>query len=235
MNAILLYLDSDKSERQEMVQLAADLVEALTFQHENLLQQHQSIGVVAEPSVCLEIGLSMLGRGEARTVEGGERQKSPLMMFPFVADSEESKTELGLMGGFNDRHDEYGTLDDLAKFGAIEQDEESRGKEWHFQSANEVLARVLQKRTWGNIVIFGSGKFDFENEKLFRHTDAHVTRVRRDDFNSERFHALFERLEPTKNESLYQVQREAVASALQFEELLKRFEIQEKAMGGVSY
>lgn len=235
MNATLLYLDPDNSERQEMVQLAADLVEALTFQHKNLAVQHQSIGVVAEPSICLEIALSMLGRGEARTVEGGKRQKSPLMIFPFVADSEEAKTELGLMGGFNNRHDEYGTLDDLAKFGAIEQDEESRGHEWHSQNATEVLARVLQQRSWANILIFGSGEFEFEHEKLFSHTNARITRVQRRDFKNERLHALFEPLEPIKDERIYQAQREAVVSALQFEELLKPFETSKRSMDADRY
>jgi hypothetical protein len=222
VNSILLYIEPEETERQQMVQMAADLVEALTLPSENLGTPPQSIGIIAEPSACLEIGLSMLGRGETRTVEGGERRASPLKLFPFVTDRSWDSGEIGLMNSGETERDEYGTLDDLALFGAIEQDPESPFEKQVIRGPRDVLERILQLKLWQNIVVFASEGNELEQIQPRTQTDTRIVYARRLDVNKERIPKLLELLEPTQDEETRQVRSAAVMSALQFEGLLSR-------------
>ncbi len=224
MNSILLYIDPEETERQQMIQMAADLIEALTFQFEGLRPPPQSIGVIAEPSVCLEIGLSMLGRGETRTLEGGERRASPLMLYPFVSDLSRESGEIGLInreetGELGD----FGMLDDLAVFGAIERDPEVS---WEKQSATEVLGRILQRQSWHSVVVFASDDAVSQIQESIRNDETRIVNARLPglDEDKERVSGLLEQLESIENEEIHTIQREAVINALRLEALLSRLE-----------
>lgn len=216
MNSILLYIEPDENERQSVVQQAADLVEAMTFQIEAPISA-ASIGVVAEPSVCLEIGLSMLGRGQARTVEGGERRASPLMLFPFVSEEGREWGEIQLLRGGESEGDEFGTLNDLVSFGAIEPD-----LEFSLDQASrpgDVLERVLRLRSWQSLVVMASDHA-FERMGPRLQTHARIVNSRDLKVNQDRVYALIERLEPMEDEALFAIRRQAVTQALQLESFM---------------
>lgn len=224
MNSILLYIEPEESQRQQMIQMAADLVEALTFQVGEAVLPPRSIGVIAEPSTCLEIGLSMLGRGETRTVEGGERRASPLMLFPFVSDGSQASGEVALLRRGESAPDDFGTLDDLAAFGAVEQDPEATFAEQDMRSASEVLERILRRRSWQTIVVFGPDELAPESIRSRAQTSAWIVNAEHLNVDSERIPGLLERLEPTDDEETRRVRRAAVSGALQLEALLSRLE-----------
>lgn len=224
MNSILLYIDPEETERQQMIQMATDLVEALTFQFEGLRPPAQSIGVIAEPSACLEIGLSMLGRGETRTVEGGERRASPLMLYPFVSDLSRENGEIGLItGGETGEFGDFGMLDDLAVFGAIERDPELP---WEEQSAPEILERILRRQSWQSVVVFASDNAFSQIHRGIHNDGTRIINARflEADKNEEHISALLERLEPVESQDTYNIRREAVINALRLETLLSRLE-----------
>lgn len=225
MNSILLYIDPVEAERQQMIQMAADLVEALTFQFEGLRPPPQSIGIIAEPSACLEIGLSMLGRGETRILEGGERRASPLMLYPFVSDLSRESGEIGLInreetGELGD----FGMLDDLAVFGAIERDPELS---WEEQTATEILERILRRQSWQSVVVFASDNALSQIQESIRNDETRIINTRLSSGqgeDKERVSGLLEQLESIENEGAHAIQREAVINALRLETLLSRLE-----------
>lgn len=154
MSSILLYVPTEGEDGLRRLQLAADFVEALTFRLEgggNLSPRR--IGIVAEPSVCLEIALSMLGRGEARTVEGGERQVSPLVLFPY---RNEDGYESILLGGESRDEVVSGTLDDLVTLGAVEPERGERFGESGWRDRETALIRALEWEDFRYVVSFSS-------------------------------------------------------------------------------
>lgn len=220
MKSILLYLEPNEAERQPMIQMAADLVEALTLRAEALEHPPESIGIVAEPFACLEIGLSMLGRGEARTVEGGERRASPLVLFPFVTDQTRESGEMLLMRRRETESEDYGTLDDLALFGAVEQHMELSFEGQTPRSAGEVLERVLSWRSWECIVVFAP----MENAIERLASGSRIVNVRELGEGTGRIPELLARLERTEDEAVRAFQEAAVSGALRLEALLAQFE-----------
>lgn len=238
MSSILLYIEPDNSERSQLVQMAADLVEALTFDAEAAFSQEHTIGIVAEPSICLEIGLSMLGRGETRTVEGGERRKSPITIYPYVTDSKRKEVEFSLLGrntlSDGEMNKESGFLNDLYEFGAIEREMDFTYMERHELNAHSILKRMLhlENMQWDGIFIFGSSTHDSGHEFPWKHFNCKVERITSYFHDEERIHTLLEKLEHfSKDDAVYKAQFEAVTNALQLEELLNHFEAKEQTMG----
>jgi hypothetical protein len=88
MKRILLYVEGAEG-NQHSVQWAADLVEFVTFEGN---PAGIEIGVVADVEDCLEIGLPMLGRAFPRTVEGGERVRSAVRIYPFATLKEDQSS-----------------------------------------------------------------------------------------------------------------------------------------------
>ncbi len=236
MSSILLYIEPDKSERRQLVQMTADLVEALTFDAKAAFSKEHTIGIVAEPSICLEIGISMLGRGEARTVEGGERRKSPVTIYPFIDQSSRSKVEYSLLGrNDGETGKESGFLNDLYEYGAIEREMDFTHMKWHDLSAHSILKRMLHSKNkrWDRILIFGSSKHDSDHGFPWKHFDCQVERITSYYHHEKRVYTLLEKLEHfSKDDAVHKAQFEAVTSALQFEDLLNRFDAKEQTMGG---
>lgn len=223
MNSILLYVDPREEVRRQMIQTAADIVEALTFRSQRLDEPPQVIGIIAEPSACLEIGLSMLGRGETRTVEGGERRASPVRLFPFVAGLDREDGEIDLISRGETESGNYGTLDDLVMFGAVEQDPDFPLAGRERQRALEVLERVSRARPWRRVVVFAPRR-EFEEVRTRVDPDAYTVYVADFEADRERVDALLRQLEPVESEEPHAAQKDAVVSALRFESLLSRLE-----------
>jgi hypothetical protein len=221
MSSILFYIDPDEYSYQEMVQLAADLVECLTFQSESFYTQFKTIGILAEPTACLEIGLSMLGRGETRTVENGERRSSPLKLYPFISDRGRESGEIGLIRPVNDDQETFGTLDDLVAFGAVESDPDFPFENSLELNSNDILSRVMQRSTWQRIVAFTSKSLievNIEkNHILFVNSESTEN-------NQRKVTELLGLLEPIENELLGEIRRKAINDAIQFESIFKQLQ-----------
>ena len=147
MNRILFYISPGSDEEySSIITLAADLVEAATYSghkasHEMLL------GIVAPIRACVEIALATLGRGEARTVEQGIREASPVRIFPFVTAGD------GDAGAWRE------ALEYLRSAGAIEgqtDDNPARDSLRQFRSANDALSSARQLTLWEGIVVLGA-------------------------------------------------------------------------------
>jgi hypothetical protein len=146
----LIIVDPADSERGVAAQLAADLMEALYT--EDPSKSVARFFVLADPRDCLEIGLSTLGRATARTVEGGERAVSALVLVPIRGERESPNAgDMSIMseGKFGD---DAGTLRDLVTFGAIEEDEQWRIREEPF-ALHTVLGALIARKTIGQIVV----------------------------------------------------------------------------------
>src|SRR5689334_10186508 len=147
MNRILLYVNPGSDEDYaRSVTFAADLVEAATYAPEETPRQDVVLGIVAPARCCIEVGLSMLGRGDARTVEQGRRNQSPVRLFPFMVESDERDAET-LRGGLN-----Y-----LLAIGAVEGDGRSLDAQPFepFRDANAALATARESGRWEGVVVLG--------------------------------------------------------------------------------
>jgi hypothetical protein len=84
VRSLLLYVNPSETEAVRRVTVAADLVEALTFASDDPeWPRPPRIGVVAERTHCIEIGLPMLGREHVRLSDRNQRPVSPVTLFPF--------------------------------------------------------------------------------------------------------------------------------------------------------
>lgn len=239
MSSILFYIDPEISARRQMVRMAADLVEVLTFDAKAECSHEYAIGIVAEPSICLEVGLSMLGRGEARTIEGGERRKSPVTIYPFVSKSNRSDAEFSLLGrntSFNGEVSrESGFLDDLYALGAFEREPDFAHMDWQELNAHFILKKLLHSGNirWNRVLIFGDSMHESDLESPWKRFDVEVEHVTSFYHDEMRVHSMLKLLEYfSQDDVVHKAQVEAVISALQFEELLSRFAVKRQTMGG---
>lgn len=148
MTRILLHVEPNDERRDEMVALAADLVEAVTAGERRMASS--TIGVVADAVDCLEIALVMVGRATPRAVEGGERRPSPVRLFPFRGEptrgDERSETNAR-------RDDGARALRELAELGAIDALERNDDG-GVFADAQSALSDALRGR-WDVVVAAG--------------------------------------------------------------------------------
>ena len=151
MTRILLHVEPNDERRDEMVALAADLVEAVTAGERRMASS--TIGVVADAVDCLEIALVMLGRAAPRTVEGGERRPSPVRLFPFRGEP----TRGGERGEASARRDDGArALRELAELGAIDALERNDDG-GVFADAQSALSDALLRR-WDVVVAAGESE-----------------------------------------------------------------------------
>ena len=147
MSAILFHIEPNDDQRDDLVGLVADLVEAVTADERRMADS--TVGIVADTTDCLEIALVMLGRVSARTVEGGERRPSPVRLFPF-------RSEPTRGGDWQEaaapRDDGTLALSRLAELGAIDAEPTDRGMANEpFVNAQSALQLALRQR-WDVIV-----------------------------------------------------------------------------------
>lgn len=227
MRSILIYVAPDEG-NLPMVQAAADLVEAISFDPESPNGAASvRIGLVAEPSACLEVGLSMLGRGQARTVEGGERSASPLMLFPFVTKEGRDRGELNLLRrewAAEDMEEEtFGSLSDLLNLGAVEAGTEVSWEHHARVEPNEAVEDAVmharEQQNWDQLVVFSSDAA--VPDTLNGWPGVQVIRAGEFSANDERFYFILAQLGEEQDESLGQQRREAVAAAMGFEKVLR--------------
>jgi hypothetical protein len=130
----------------------ASAIEAATFVAETAIGLGQSLILSCGPSAALDIGLAVLGQSDARTVEGGERRPSPIILLPMIRD-----TERPADAWLRPAHDEEspGTLADLVDFGVIARGEESGIDPFGDDDSLDVFLRTIRNQQVS--VVFGLG------------------------------------------------------------------------------
>nr|UXE45867.1 hypothetical protein Hi04_10k_c5380_00019 [uncultured bacterium] len=146
---VLMVIDPADERRASAVRLGSDLLEALTGYRRS--PRAARYVVLADPNDCLDIGLATLGSGDAHTVEGGERQPSPLTVIPVQARDEDA---LSLMYRSDD-DDSGGSLHDLVSAGAVEED-----AQWALRTETrnlvETAIALLDRMTFASIVVLAA-------------------------------------------------------------------------------
>lgn len=93
MPHFLLIVGRLKEEDSGDLSLASALVDIATESADGpWTQSSNRIDVIAPLDACVELALPLLGRADARTVEGGERRASPLRLHPYGSPDEAEST-----------------------------------------------------------------------------------------------------------------------------------------------
>jgi hypothetical protein len=130
----------------------AAAVEAATFVVEAAIGLGRPLMLSCTPSIALDIGLASFGQAVARTVEGGERRPSPIVLLPLIRDPEHLVDDRLYPG--SERGDP-GTLSDLIDLGIIASRDESGFDPFSDQDAVETFTGALRGRQTS--VVFGLG------------------------------------------------------------------------------
>jgi hypothetical protein len=219
MNRILLHVEPDFSERDRMVAWAADLVEAITARiNDSDPSAALAVGVVADVLDSLEIGVVMLGRGAPRTLEGGERNASPVTLFPFrpTGGDDESTEELASA---------YECLRELADSGAIEGVDDSSGEDDTVPDVEVALHSALRSGDWEGVIVLGESRATIR-EWSEQRISTRVVRPPPDEEIRERVDTLLRRVEPEGEDNYRQVRRLAVQDAVRFGTMLDQLDLE---------
>src|SRR5665213_1711479 len=100
----------------------ATALEAATFVAEVAIGLGRPLILSCTASAALDIGLTSFGHGVTRTVEGGERRSSPIILLPLI--QREKDPVDGRLYPDSERAD-AGTLADLVDLGVMASREES--------------------------------------------------------------------------------------------------------------
>ena len=223
MNRILLYVEPGPGERNRVVAWAADLVEATTAPiNDSDPSPALAVGVVADVLNCLEIGVVMLGRGEPRTIEGGERNASPVTLYPFrpIGEDDESSEELA--------NTAYECLRELSNGGAVEGIGAGSGEDDTLPDTEVALRDVLQSADWEGVVVLGeparsrAAVGDWSRQ----HPQNRIIRPQSDEEIRDQVDTLLRRVEPAGEDNYTETRRLAVQNAVQLGELLDQLELE---------
>jgi hypothetical protein len=130
----------------------AAAVEAATFVVEAAIDLGRQLMLSCTPSVALDIGLATFGRGVPRTVEGGERRPSPIVLLPLIRNSGQLLDDRLYLGS---KRGDPGTLADLIDLGTIASREESDFDPFSDEDALATFTGTLRGRQTS--VVFGLG------------------------------------------------------------------------------
>jgi hypothetical protein len=213
VRSILIFLKPKEAERDRHVAFAANLVDFSIGSVDGLDERLATIGLVAEPEDCAEVATVMLGRAEARTLEGGDRETTPLRLFPFRPDrAVDSAIERS-----------RSAVDYLVNVGAAEVD----GREKTTQlipSPVDALKRALESHHWSDAVIFDSSPKEIE--QLIRAQDIRVAETKRSASFDSRIQMLGQSLRRNSlPDEFEEMQREVIAEVLDFELLLEQLRL----------
>lgn len=152
MKRILFYVDPANDEYAPVVTWAADLVEAMTAESDDDPRRAGLlIAIVAPVECCCEIGVVMVGREDARTVEAGVRRISAVRLFPFVPIDIDD--ERFIAAAVED-------LDGLVDAGAVEVerpgDDAGHSPFRVFANAEGALSAARSLGPWEGVVVLGS-------------------------------------------------------------------------------
>ncbi len=158
MENILLCIADDGSNDDQWLHLASNIVEALTYSMEEIPTVIPTIHLIASVEACLEIGLGAIGRSETRTLEGGDRRLSSVVLIPCRGAERQWDFEEAMLGRNGDEFKENGALDDLAAFGTIEVDDMQGWEGYRNRRMEDAVESIIKRRTVENIILVGENR-----------------------------------------------------------------------------
>lgn len=75
--SIAAFIDTPESKRDLAIELAITMAEFS-------IEENEPLYLLADAITALEVGMSLIGSRESRTVEGGEYRISPIQLLPFI-------------------------------------------------------------------------------------------------------------------------------------------------------
>jgi hypothetical protein len=132
----------------------ATAVEAATFIAETAIGLGRPLILSCTPSAALDIGLSSFGSRVPRTIEGGERRSSPIILLPLIR-REKDPIEDRFYPDRDSKRGDAGTLADLVDLGVIASREETDIDP--FSGKDPVEAFIDALRRWKTPIVFGLG------------------------------------------------------------------------------
>lgn len=244
MENILLCITDDGSSDDQWLHLASSIVEALTYSIEGVSASIPTIHVVASMEACLEIGIGAIGRGETRTLEGGDRRLSSIELVPYREDNKKWDFGDAMLGRGNGEFKENGALEDLAALGAIEIDGIQEGGGYRNRRIKDAIKYVIEGRIVQNIILVGErgAVFKLANDLpniskapvICASEDGDIEELvsqlqwlhSADSFDSEADRKYAD-MEPLNNEDMelkMKMKREAVKEAMQLASVLIKFD-----------
>lgn len=132
----------------------ASAIEAAAFVAEAALGLDQQLILSCGPLAALDISLTVFGRAVARTVEGGERRPSPIVLLPLIRDADETGIDERLRPQADG--ESSGTLADLVELGVFATREESGVDPFSDRSAPEAFVEAIRDREVSVVVGLGA-------------------------------------------------------------------------------
>lgn len=143
---IAIFVDPTESE-------FGDAVETAAFVSEYAIGTGDQVILACGPAAALEIGLSVLGHSVSRTVEGGERSASPIVLLPLIRDRE----SLDDAAPYREPGDEqHGGLSDLIDLGVFAGREEGGIDPFAGRYPVQSFVEVLRARQITTVLGLGS-------------------------------------------------------------------------------
>ena len=127
-------------------------IETATFVAQTATGLGKPLVLSCGPSAALEIGLAVLGQSAARTIEGGKRPPSPLILLPMIRDAEGVDSRLRPESD----EDSPGTLADLVDLGVIASRDEIDVNPFSDTNPVESFAATLRNLEVSTVVGLGS-------------------------------------------------------------------------------
>lgn len=102
----------------------ADAVETAAFVAEYAVRSGARLLLAATPSAALDVCLNLVGDAVGRTVEGGERATSPVVLVPFIRDDSPFDEAIVRDGASDGDDEESGSFRDLIDIGLVAREDE---------------------------------------------------------------------------------------------------------------
>jgi hypothetical protein len=131
----------------------AAAVETATFVSELAINSDDPLVLSCGVAAALDVSLAVMGRSVGRTVEGGERRPSPIVLLPIIRDRE-SPIDAAL--GVEPGGEQFGTLADLVDLGLIAGREETGIVPFGDRDPVQAFVDVLRDRRLSLVVGLGS-------------------------------------------------------------------------------
>lgn len=162
----------------EAIAAVASLVEAVTAPDAGPAAFETQIHVVASPIICLELGLSILGRQPERAIERQTESPSPLHLIPCGPSGRWSESEWALLrssvatdSDSDSDSEEGGLLSDLVSFGVLDAVRHPWLRSEGILPASspvDLLERLIREVPQGQVLLMDPPSQEVE-KVLFRH------------------------------------------------------------------
>lgn len=141
--SIAAFIDTPESKRDLAIELAITMAEFS-------IEENEPLYLLADAITALEVGMSLIGSRESRTVEGGEYRVSPIQLLPFIW-RPNSWDDQFLRG--TSESDAGGEISELYELGLFARRGE-RAEEWNFgdepaSALSQVMATMRPKHVVG--------------------------------------------------------------------------------------